>query len=307
MPSASNPVNQGFRAILRDPAILLTEIVWRWSFGAAAFLLLFFSVVTLLGSIHVSETDAAAWRSNNPTMMAQALVAMLMESGPRILSVAVRVLPVITLLWMILGAAGRTLTINRLGKGTVSFRTVLALHCARAFVLWLAAGGIIAAIVFDAGVSSHGAETDLFLYYALVFWSVVLIGGFWAAANWYLSLAPICSLRSGGGFLRSTWDAIRLAKAQSGDFGGISLIFGIYRLVALAIAFVLCVLPSGLMGTWPRSYTAWVVAVSLVYLAVGDLLYLARMAAYLIVAWPEAEGAGVIGDLQRAGGQPAVF
>jgi hypothetical protein len=307
MPKAPNPVNQGFRTVLRDPTILMTEIVWRWSFGAAAFLLLFFSVAALLGSIHVSETDVAAWRSNNPTLMAQALVTMLMESGSRILGVAVRVLPVITLLWVILGAAGRTLTMNRLGRGTVSFRTVLALHCARAFLVWLAAGGLIAAIVFDASVSTRGAETDLFLYYALVFWSVVLIGGFWAAANWYLSLAPISSLKSGDGFLRSTWQAIRLAKAQTGDFGGISLIFGIYRLVALAVAFVLCVLPSGLMGTWPRSYTAWVVAVSLVYFAVGDLLYLARMAAYLIVAWPEGEGAGVIGDLQRAGGQPALF
>jgi hypothetical protein len=307
MPKAPNPVNQGFRAVLRDPAILLTEIVWRWSFGATAFLLLFFSVVSLLGSIHVSETDAAAWRSNNPTLMAQALVTMLMESGPRIATVAARVLPLITLLWIILAAIGRTVTMNRLGKGTVSFRTVLALHCARAMLLWLAAAGLIAAVLFDASLSTRGAEVDLFLYYALVFWSVVLIGAFWAAANWYLSLAPICSLKSGGGFLRSAWQAVRLAKAQSGDFGGISLIFGIYRLVALAVAFVLCVLPSGMMGTWPRSYTAWVVAVSLVYFAVGDLLYLARMAAYLIAAWPDTAAEGGIGNLQRAGGQPAVF
>lgn len=307
MPKAPNPVNQGFRAVLRDPALLLTEIVWRWSFGAAAFLLLFFSVVTLLGSIQVSETDAAAWRSNNPTLMAQALVTMLMESGPRIMDIAARVLPMITLLWIILGAAGRTLTVNRLGKGTISFRTVLALHCARAVLLWLAVAGLAAAILFDARVSTRGLETDLFLYYALVFWSVVLIGGSWAAANWYLSLAPICSLRSGAGFLKSTWQAVRLAKSQSGDFGGISLIFGIFRLVALAIAFVLCVLPSGLMGTWPRSYSAWVVAVSLAYLAVGDLLYLARMAGYLIAASPEAATAGAGGALQGAGEQPAIF
>jgi hypothetical protein len=307
MPKAPNPVNQGLRAVLRDPTILLMEIVWRWSFGAIAFLLLFFSVVTLLGSIHVSETDAAAWRSNNPTLMAQALVTMLMESGPRIMDVAAWVLPVITLLWIMLGAAGRTFTVNRLGKGTISFPTVLALHCARAVLLWLAVAGLTAAILFDVRVSTRGLETDLFLYYALVFWSVVLIGVFWAAANWYLSLAPICSLKRGAGFLKSTWQAIRLARSQSGDFGGISLIFGIYRLVALAIAFVLCVLPSGLMGTWPRSYSAWVVAVSLAYFAFGDFLYLARMAAYLIAASPETATEGVTGALQGAGGQPAIF
>jgi hypothetical protein len=214
---------------------------------------------------------------------------------------------VITLLWIVLSGAGRTFTVNRLGKGTVSFRTVLALHCTRAVLLWLAVAGLTAAILFDARVSTRGLEIDLFLYYALVFWSVVLIGGFWAMANWYLSLAPIVSLRSGAGFLKSTGQAVRMAKSQSGDFGGISLIFGIFRLVALAIAFVLCVLPSGLMGTWPRSYSAWVVAVSLAYFAVSDLFYLARMAAYLIAASPEAATAGATGALQGAGGQPAIF
>ncbi|HMF90331.1 MAG TPA: hypothetical protein VKL40_06790 [Candidatus Angelobacter sp.] len=293
MPKPPNPINQGFRAVLRDPTILLTEIVWRWSFGSAAFLLLFFSVLSLLGSMQVSETDTAAWRSNNPTLMAQALANILIESGPRMAAVAGKVLPVITLFWVILSSAGRTLTLNRLEKGTVSFRTVLALHCARAVLLWLAAAGLTAAVLLDARVATRGLETDLFLYYALVFWSVVLIGGFWAMLNWYLSLAPIVSLQSGAGALKSTRQAVRLVKKQGGDFGGISLIFGIYRLVLLAVAFVLCVLPSGLLGTAPRAYTAWVVVVSLVYFAFGDLLYLARMAAYLIAVSPETAAVGM--------------
>jgi hypothetical protein len=299
MPTPPNPVNQGLRIVLRDPGMLLTEVAWRWSFGAIAFLLLFLSTMRLLSSIHVSETEMAAWRSNNPTLMAQALANMLLDSGPRIATVAAGVLPVITLLWIILAAAGRTLTLNRLGRGTVSFRSVLALHSARALLLWLAAGGLTAAVLFSARVAIEGAQTDYFLYYALVFWSVVLIGGFWAIANWYLSLAPICILQTGSSYLKSTMQALRLAKAQSGDFGGISLIFGILRLVALAVAFVLCVLPSGLMGTWPQSYIAWVVAVSLAYFAVGDFLYLARMAAYVIAGLPESAAAGAGDAFQR--------
>lgn len=303
MPKPPNPINQGLRAVLRDPGMLLAEILWRWSFGLTASVLLFVSGMTLLRSVHVSETDAAAWRSNNPTLMAQAMANMLLESGPRMGAIAARVLPAITLVWVLLAAAGRTFTMNRLGKGDISFRTVLALHCARALALWLAVTGLGMAIWFDAGVATQGSQTDYFLYYALVFWSVVLIGGFWVIANWYLSLAPIFSLQTGAGFLSSTWRAVRLAKAQSGDFGGISLIFGILRLVSLAIAFVLCVLPSGWVGTWPRSYTTWVVAVSLAYFAVGDFLYLARMAAYLIAASPETTAAGGGEALQ---GQPAI-
>jgi len=294
MPKPPNPVNQGLRIVLRDPGMLLTEIVWRWSFGAAAILVLFVSIMGLLRSIHVSEADTAAWRSNNPTLMAQALANMLLESGPKMADTAAWVLPSITLLWIILATAGRTLTLNRLGRGTVDFRTVLASHCARAFLLWLAAAVLTSAIWFAARIAIGVGQPDYFLYYALAFWSIVLIGGFWAIANWYLSLAPICSLQTGAGFLKSTVQAVRLAKAQSGDFGGISLIFGIFRLATLAIAFVLCVLPSGLMSTWPRSYTAWVVAVSLAYFAVGDFLYLGRMAAYMIAGSLEtaAETAG---------------
>jgi len=141
----------------------------------------------------------------------------------------------------------------------------------------------------SARISMRGAEPDLLLYYALAFWSAVLIGGLWATANWYLSVAGLCCLQSDAGFLKSTGQAVRLARRQGGELGGISLIFGVVRLVVLAIAFVLCVLPSSLMTTAPREYTAWVIAVSLVYFAVTDFLYVSRMAAYLIVAAPEGE------------------
>ncbi len=275
--------------MLRDPALWLTEIAWRWCFGASAFLLLLFPTLSLLGSISVSQADAAAWRSNDPTLMAQALASMLVDSGPRMLRVAAWVLPAITFLWIVLGAAGRSATVDRMGSGTISFRTVLALQCSRALVFWLAVAALIAAIVFDARVANRGPQPDLFLYYALAFWAVLLIGGSWAVTNWYLSLAPICSLRSGAGFLQATRQAVRVAKAQRGDLGGISLVFGLLRLVALAIAFVLCILPSGFMGTAPRAYTAWVVAVSLVYFAVADFLFLARMAAYIMTVLREAD------------------
>src|SRR5215469_8688749 len=289
MVKSSNPVGQGFRMVLRDPAILLTEIGWRWSFGALATLILFLSSLSVLGSIHVSQTDRAAWRSNNPTLMAQALAGVLTESGFSVLRQAVWVLPAISLLWCVFGAAGRAATLTRLSSSDVSFRSTLVLHCSRALVMWIAGAGLVGALFMSARISMRGAEPDLLLYYALAFWSAVLIGGLWATANWYLSVAGLCCLKSGDGFLKSTGQAVRLARRQGGELGGISLIFGVVRLVVLAIAFVLCVLPSSLMTTAPREYTAWVIAVSLVYFAVTDFLYVSRMAAYLIVAAPEGE------------------
>src|SRR5262249_40388499 len=148
--------------------------------------------------------------------------------------------------------------------------------------------GLVAALIMSARISTRGVEPDLLLYYALAFWSAVLIGGLWATANWYLSVAGLCCLQSGAGFLKSTGQAVRVARTHGGELGGISLIFGVVRLVVLAIAFVLCFLPSSLMAIAPRGYTAWVIAVSLVYFAAADFLYISRMAAYLIVAGPES-------------------
>jgi len=301
MVKSSNPVAQSFRMVLRDPAVLLTEIGWRWSFGALATLILVLSGLSLLGSVHVSQIDRAAWRSNNPTMMAQAVASVLTDSGFSVLKQTAWVLPAISLLWCLFGAAARAATLTRLSNSDVSFRSTLALHCTRALVMWLAGAGLVGALVMSARIATRGAEPDLLLYYALAFWSAVLIGGLWATANWYLSLAGLCCLQTDTGFFRSTGQAIRLSRTHGGDLGGISLIFGVVRLAVLAIAFVLCVLPSSLMATAPRGYTAWVIAVSLVYFAVADFLYISRMAAYLIVAAPEgASQAAEAGNPWRA-------
>jgi len=283
MAHSFNPITQSFRLVLRNPAIWLTEIVWRWSFGAIAFLLLIFSISTLLRSVNATPLEMAAWRSNHPFEMAQALANMLVDSGPKLLLTAAWVLPLITLLWIVLGACGRAFTLSRLSNQDVSFRSIFALQASRALLLWLAGAALIAAMVLDARIATRGPQPDLFLYYAVAFWSFAFIGGFWATANWYLTLAAICCLQSGAGFVKGTQQAFRLARTQGGDFGGISLVYGILRLLLLAIAFVLCVLPSGLMGTAPQGYFAWVVTVSLVYFAVADYLYISRMAAYLMV------------------------
>jgi hypothetical protein len=283
MTKLPNPISQGLRRVLREPAIWITEIVWRWSFGAIASLLLFFSISTLLHSVNASPLEVAAWRSNNPSVMAQALANMLADSGPKLVQTAAWVLPLITLLWIVFGACGRAFTLSRLSNQDVSFRSIFALQAVRALLIWLAGAALIAAIVLDARISTRGPRPDLFLYYAVAFWSFAFIGGFWATANWYLTLAALCCLQSGAGFMKGTRQAFRLARTQGGDFSGISLVHGILRLVLLAIAFVLCVLPSGLMGTAPQGYFAWVVTVSLAYFAVADYLYISRMAAYLMV------------------------
>src|SRR5262245_44880013 len=128
MAHSFNPITQSFRLVLRNPAIWLTEIVWRWSFGAIASLLLIFSISTLLRSVNATPLEMAAWRSNHPSEMAQALANMLVDSGPKLLQTAAWVLPLITLLWIVFGACGRAFTLSRLSNQDVSFRSIFALQ-----------------------------------------------------------------------------------------------------------------------------------------------------------------------------------
>jgi hypothetical protein len=297
MTKPANPLTHGFRAVLRDPTILLAEIAWRWCFGAIAFFLLFGAAMVLMGSVTLSNDDTLAWRSRDPYLVAEALLRLYDAIGGKVLKIAAVVLPVITILWTVLGSAGRTLTLKRLAKREVRFRSILALHCWRAFFLWLAVVVLVAAIAFASNVSSRGSgQPDLFLYYGLAIWSLLLIGGLWATVNWYLSLAAVCCAQSGAGSVKSFRQAVRFSRTYGGDFGGVSLMFAVLRLVAIAVAFVLCALPSRLAATVPNIYKGWVVLVSLAYFVVADFLYISRFAAYMMIDTPvlsiESAGAG---------------
>ncbi len=275
-----NPLTYGFRAVRRDPALLLVEVLWRWSFGAVAlFLLLPFA---LLSGDFVAG-DTAAWSSRDPVLMAQAFLHLPAGLEGQRLRVAIGLLFAATTLWTLFGAVGRTVTLNRLERSGVSFRSILALQSLRAFCLWLVAAALAAIFAWDARIAGHGPKPDLFLYSAVGVWSVILIGALWAVVNWHLSLAAVCCAKNAGGFGRSVRQALALSRSHSGDLLGVSLVFALWRLMTLAIAFVLLFLPSALMATAPRTYFAWVIAVTLAYFAASDFLHIARMAGYLVI------------------------
>ena len=105
MTKPPNPLTHGFRAVLHDPAILLAEIAWRWCFGAVAFFLLFGAAMVLMGSVTLSSDDTLAWRSRDPYLVAAALLRLYDAIGGKVLKIAAVVLPVITILWTVLGSA----------------------------------------------------------------------------------------------------------------------------------------------------------------------------------------------------------
>jgi hypothetical protein len=277
--STKNPLTYGFGAIRRDPTLLLVEILWRWCVGAFALLLFVGFLVMQPGA--VAAGDTSAWSSHDPLLISQALLHMLTGLGGKPLAIAL--LLAAAVMWTLSGAAGRTFTLNRLERSGIRFRSILALQSLRAVSLWLAVIALTKTIALDTRLAGRGAKPDIFLYSALTAWSVILIGVLWAAVNWNLSLAAVCCAKNAGGFGRSFRQALALDRSHTGDLLGVSLVFAVWRLIVLAVVFVLWFLPSAKMATAPRAYFAWFVTTMLTYFAVSDYLYIARMAGYLAI------------------------
>jgi len=294
MSKPPNPITQGLRAVMRDPAIFLVEILWRWSFAVLACLLVAGVGMMLLGPLHMGRMWDSAWQSRDSQKMAQLLVGVVLVLGIKVVTVAVVGVPLaIALIWGVLAALGRFVTVKRLRAGLTSLRlrTVLALQLLRGLVSWFALILLLVTTLGEAFIASRGTQPDLVLYYLMVMPSVVLIGVSWLMVNWYLSLAAIFG-RDGQSFRGAFRQARQTVRQQRSDFAGTGFVFLLFRTVILLIALVICGLTSGMAGTAPQSYFVLLMVVSLAYFAVADFLYMARMAAYLALAAAHVDPAG---------------
>jgi hypothetical protein len=286
MSKPPNPITQGLRAVMRDPAIFMVEILWRWSFAILACLLVAGVGLMLLGPLHIGHQWDAAVRSRDPQRMAQLIVAVVLLLGIKVIMIAAIGVPLaIALIWGIFSALGRFVTVKRLRAGLTSlrFRSILALQLLRGFVGWFSFALLLAATIGEMLIATHGPQPDLLLYYLMMLPSVILISAFWLTVNWYLSLAAIFG-RDGQSFRGALRQARQAVRQQRSDFAGTGFVFLLFRVVVLLIATAICGLASGMAGSSPQGYFTLLMIVSLAYFAVADFLYMARMAAYLALA-----------------------
>jgi hypothetical protein len=293
MPKPPNPITQGLRAVTRDPAIFLVEILWRWSFALLACMLVFAVGLMLLGPLHVGHAWDTAWRSRDPQRMGQLVVTILLILGTKAIIAAIAIPIAIAFLWSVLSALGRFVTVKRLRAGLTSLRfgSILALQFLRGFVGWFSFVLLFAATFGEALIASRGPKPDLLLYYLMVMPSVILISAFWLTLNWYFSLAAIFG-REEQSFRSAFRQARQTIRLQRSDFAGTGFVFLLFRTVALLIAIAICGLTSGMAGSSPQGYFVLLMIVSLAYFAVADFLYMARMAAYLALAAAHVDSTG---------------
>src|SRR5205809_2410192 len=108
------------------------ELVWRWSFGALSFLVLFLAGLTLLGSTDLADIRGPEWSSRDPLLVTLAALRLVRALGRRPLFLLIAL--AITLLWIALGTMGRTITLRRISQAphSIRFRNMLILQTWRA-------------------------------------------------------------------------------------------------------------------------------------------------------------------------------
>lgn len=315
--SGVSPTLEGFRAAFRRPALTFAEITWRWVIGATATTLFFFGFVEYLNSLPVSRGEMLFLRTRHPYLVAQAIAHILRGSLTRaVLSLLVAAL-LMLLLWVIAGALGRVVTVRAIidyfrqrfaantsettasdvspeppelsASPTNAFQSLVSLNVLRAALAMAAVFGFI-----GAGILASFVSPDTNPRPGLVFMLFVPLAGlvtlFWWALNWLLSLAAVFAVRDHGEAIAAISAAVALLRQRTGAVLAVSSWTGLAHVVLLVTATTVVSVPLAFVPLVPwRLVVLAMTLITLVYFAVADWLYMARLAGYVCIAdMPEA-------------------
>lgn len=295
----SGLVRAGLASTFRRPAVIAAEIAWRWSFGAAAGALVTVAVLRFLATLTVTDGDLLALRSRISQLMADAILHIFEGSGPRLLRLTLIVTPAVSALWILAASAGRAATLRALLRDApASFtrrhdlRSLLGVNFLRVAVSLLGVLAMVGSAILARLAATLSDEPSVLLFNVVFLGLLFLVSLSWSTLNWYLSLAPIFVVRDNRGALGAVADAVHLVRRRGGDFTSASLFYGLLKLFAIAVATVVSLVPLAFIAEWPWEVTTTLfMVITLAYLAVADVFYIARLASYLVIAEPERAAA----------------
>ncbi|MGA2904152.1 MAG: hypothetical protein ABSD98_09995 [Candidatus Korobacteraceae bacterium] len=290
-PAGPSPFRDGFAALRHEPALLAAELIWRWCFGLSAWGLGVISIALFLDSVKVAPVDAFLLRTLQPQLLENALRHIFRGSLSRfVLEQTVLMLGVI-MLWLLAATAGRAATLRRLvamfsrDEGPQSmeweFAPIFLLQLLR--VLWSMIALAVALGLFLYGLvmvqNGHPLRAALALSAGLgvPFLAVVL--------NWFFGLAPLFCIRCGAGAMEALDQAVDFAARHAARLFLLAVGFFGLRLVWAGTMWLAFLSPLSWSSQIGGRWTALLMAVvALVYFAGADLLYLARLGAYVSLA-----------------------
>ncbi len=282
---SESPVSEGFRRAFREPAIVLAEIAWRWTFGLAALALAAGSLFAYLAMLPVSKFELLALRGHTRWLIADA-AGHILHGGPRLVRVVAIVLPAIFMLWVAAASLGRAATLKALlrREASVALAPQFGLNFLRAGVALASVVGCLGAAILAgrAAAGPGGVRPGVFLViFGALGTAIALVR---SRVNWFLCLGAIPAARDGHDTFTAIGEAGGLFRRHPGTFAGAGAVFGTIHGVLFAFTTVVCLLAPSLAGKVPPGVTLFLLAgITLAYFAAVDFLYIARLAAYVAI------------------------
>jgi hypothetical protein len=298
--SRVSPTIEGFRAAFRRPSVTFAEISWRWVVGATAWALILFSFFEYLNTLPVTRRDALLLSTRQPAFINRAVAHILRGSLNRVVIAILLGGIALSLLWALAASLGRKATVRALLEyfhGEVwpadatemeeghprPFRSLLVVNGLRLAVMLAATLAFVGAAIL-VGFTSTVTHPRPGLAFVLFLPLAGLICTAWSGLSWLLSLAGIFAVRDGDDVLSSLSSAADFARDRTGAVFAVSAWTGLAHLVAFSVATTAVALPLNLIRIAPpRLVVAIVLVITLVYFAVADWLYMARLAGYLCI------------------------
>jgi len=277
---AADELRHGFREVLRDPALLVIELCWRWIFGLICAGVCLAGLFAVLRSVPIDVPRLRLLWIASPLQAAQSLSLTLLDLGRGFLRIGILAALLLATCWVCLSAWGRYATLGRpaLASGA-TLRACFGISAARAGIsfvalcAWLLAGAL-------AGLLGSAASQDLLpnpgFMLAILLPALALIVAAWSFANWYLAIAPLFPANDWKQCVAEAWMLVGRRRDQVFE---ISVAIGVMRALLFIVALVMSFAAAAVI-TNERMLTCDLIAISLLYFLIADFLYMARLAAY---------------------------
>lgn len=298
--------------MFRRPALSLAEVSWRWSFGAAACVLLSLGFIAYLDTLPVDRSDLLLLRTGQPVLIAKAFSHILHGSALHVALASIVLFSALALLWIVLASIGRGATLLSLldyireralhfasAAATTTpqtsvlvaadtshnwrLRSLAGLYFLRAALALAAGAAAIGAVIVAGFVSTKSnPHPGLAVFFAAA--TILLLWLIWSSISWFLSTASIFVVHQGKDTFAALSSTVDLCRERFGPVLAVGTWFGLAHLVLFLVATSVVAFPFAFFPIVPLGVVLTaVLLLTLVYFAFVDTLYIGRLAGYVAI------------------------
>lgn len=273
--------------VWRRPSLMVLEILWRWIAGGVVLALAVWQTLLRWRGVHLHTSALEAMTVFQP-VAAFHTIDVAAEAVARVVTpLAEWLVPLAVVLWVVLGALGRTVVLLRFDKRLKARPTAMVMLGALRMVVLAAMWALWIWVVLWAGKvaitgpASRGGEPNVVLYCALVICGSLVLYVVWAIFSWPLHMAPLLAMEQNVGAHKALAGAFRSGPVR-GKLMEINLVMNIVKIALLVLAMVLSASPLAFTEVATQTFLLWWWSGAiLLYLVWLDYFHVVHVVAYL--------------------------